>query len=341
MSSLPFVADPTPLLPLGVRVAGLGLGSIDYHADTITLDARAAQLFGLTAMTAMPRTDLHACIHPDDRPDVDACIAAMLAVDGADFVDLVHRVETTDGTPRWLSARKQVTFETGDDGQRRPVSGLVAIMDVTAHKVAERQVQDLMREMNHRLKNLLTVVQSIARMTARTGEPDDFIARFDARIRALAHNQDLLVTRGEAGVTLEALVCEQLHPFTGGTTARISIGGPDVPLRFNAIQPIGLALHELATNAMKYGALSNAAGHVAVTWRVADDALTLSCVETGGLAVVPPDRRGFGSTVLQSMTEAALCADVALDHRAGGGPLDHGLPVCAHRRKQPGLTPAR
>lgn len=317
-SSIPFVADPTALLPLGVRVAGLGLGSIDYHADTITLDRRAADHFGLPAMVAIPRTDLHACIHPDDRPTVEARITQMLTADGADFVDLVHRVLTTDGSQRWLSARKQVTFATGDDGQRHPHSGLVAIMDVTAHKIAERQVQDLMREMNHRLKNLLTVVQSIARMTARMGQPEDFMERFDARMKALSHNQDLLVTRGDTGVALDALVQEQLHPFTGGTTGRIAVSGPDLPLRFEAIQPIGLALHELATNAMKYGALSDAAGHVAVTWHLADDRLHLSWTESGGPAVVPPDRRGFGSTVLQGMTQAALGADVTLDYRPEG-----------------------
>ncbi len=313
-----FVADPDALLPLGVRVAGLGLGSIDYRADTIILDNRAAALFELPAHCPIPRDDLHAQIHSDDRPKVEAQVAAMLSPGLPDFIDVVHRVKTADGKDRWLSARKQVVFAESPDDTRVPATGLVAIMDVTAHKTTERQVKDLMHEMNHRLKNLLTVVQSIARLTARHGTPEDFLPRFDARLRALSHNQDLLMSRGGMGVTFGALVREQLHPFTGGVDKHVQIAGPDLPIRFSAIQPVGLALHELATNATKYGALSTPNGNLDLIWKVEGDQFTLAWTESGGPQVVPPQRTGFGSTVLQGMTRSALEAEVALDYRPEG-----------------------
>ena len=314
-----FVADPDALLPLGVRVAGLGLGSVDYINDTIVLDDRAGALFDLPAHQPIFRRELHDRIHPDERPAVEARVAAMLSPGQPDFIDVVHRVVTRDGSERWLSARKQVSFDGGSNGMpRRPVKGLVAIMDMTAHKTTERQVNDLMQEMNHRLKNLLTVVQSIARMTARSGPIEEFLPRFNARMAALSHNQDLLVSRGAGGVALDALVKEQLEPFTGGTDCRVTIEGPALPLKFEAIQPIGLALHELATNATKHGALSTQGGCLEVTWRVTGGRLALSWTETGGPPVTAPARKGFGSTVLQGMIGGALEAEVDLDYRPEG-----------------------
>ena len=313
------VGTPDALLPLGVQVAGLGLGSVDYAADTITLDDRAADLFGLPAHQAIPRHTLHQRIHPEDLPEVEALVARMLSPDEPDYIDVVHRVQTNDGSERWLSARKQVTFDRpSGDRVRRPLTGLVAIMDMTPHKLAERRVQQLMHEMNHRLKNLLTVVQSIARMTARTGGPEDFMERFDARLRALSHNQDLMVLRGIDGVILGALVRQQLDPFTGDSNASLHITGPDLPLRFEAIQPIGLALHELGTNAMKYGALSVKGGRLDVAWSVMGDRFEMSWTESGGPVVTPPQRKGFGSTVLQGMTRSALEADVTLSYDPAG-----------------------
>ncbi|MEH6655676.1 HWE histidine kinase domain-containing protein [Loktanella salsilacus] len=321
----PLAASAAPpsdaLPPLGMRVTdlGLGLGTIDYIADTITLDDRAAALFELPANTPVPRKTLHAQIHPDDIGEVECLVEQMLSPQLPNFIDVIHRVQTADGSERWVSARKRVSFGPADaNGIMPPVSGIVAIMDMTPHKKAERQVQDLMRETNHRLKNLLTVVQSIARMTARSCDVSEFLPRFNARLRALSHNQDLLVSRGHEGVVLGDLVREQLRPFSGDANAAISISGPDLPLRFAAIQPIGLALHELATNAAKYGALSVPDGTLDIRWDIQDGQFTLSWTESGGPVVVPPQRTGFGSTVLQGMTRSALEAEVTLRYDPAG-----------------------
>ena len=328
-----FVADPDALLPLGVRVAGLGLGRVDYLADTITLDSRAAELFTLPAHQPIPRQDLHDRIHPDDRPAVETLVAQMLSHAAPDHIDVVHRVSTPDGSERWLSARKQVAFDAAPGtADRRPVTGLVAIMDMTQHKQAEARVQDLMREMNHRQKNLLTVVQGIARMTARTARPEDFLDRFDLRLRALSQN-DLLVSHGQENVRLDALVRQQLRPFTGDMTDAVTLSGPDLPLRFEAIQPIGLALHELATNASKYGALSVMDGRVDIAWTVEPERFAMSWTEVGGPTVTPPTRKGFGSTVLQTMVHTSLSAEVTLRFDPAGL---HWAFVCARDSVQGG-----
>lgn len=319
--------DPQPvstahsdvLLPLGLQAAGLGLGTIDYSADTITLDDRAAALFELPANAPIARKVLHAQIHPEDIDDIECLVEQMLSPGQPNFIDMIHRIKTADGSERWVSARKRVNFGPADAaGCAVAVSGIVAIMDMTPHKKAERQVQDLMKETNHRLKNLLTVVQSIARMTARTGDTAQFMPRFEARLQALAHNQDLLVSRGHDGVVLGALIREQLRPFSGDSNAAISINGPDMPLRFAAIQPIGLAIHELATNAAKYGALSVPEGTLDIRWDIKDGQFTLSWTENGGPIVMPPQRKGFGSTVLQSMTRTGLEAEVTLLYASTG-----------------------
>ncbi len=329
------------LMCLGLRVAGLGLGAIDYGCDTITLDDRAATLFDLPARSAIARSALHARIHEGDLPHVTAAIARLYDVGGPGFVDVVHRVRTDDHSLRWLSARKQVIFDSADPATRRPVSGLVAIMDISAQKRAETRIIDLMREMNHRQKNLLTVVQSIARLTARTAAPDAFIASFTTRLQALAHNQDLLLQRGTDGVMLAALVHEQLEPFTPDMQTQFRISGPDVALSYDAIQPIGLALHELATNALKYGALSVSDGVVQIDWDITGDRFCLRWTESGGPAVSPPTRKGFGTTVLQSMTRSALNADVVLDHAPSGLHWQMTCPVSrVHPSGTAGQTPA-
>ena len=306
------------LLELGARVAGLGLGSVDYLSDTITLDDRAADLFGLPAHVPVPRSDLHARIHADDRPAVEAEVSRLLRPGQPDFIDVVHRVTMTDGSERWVSARKQVFFGPDPVAGRRPVSGLVALMDVTDHKRAEQRISGLLREMNHRQKNLLTVVQAIARMTARTAPPDGFLAMFDQRIKALAHNQDLLVRRGPGGLSLDALIREQVQAFAGDGSGQVSLSGPIVSLTYDAIQPIGMAINELATNATKHGALQNSEGRVTIAWSLDDTTFTLHWQERNGPPVTPPQRRGFGTTVLQGMTQAALEAQVALDHAPEG-----------------------
>jgi PAS domain S-box-containing protein len=189
--------------------------------------------------------------------------------------------------------------------------------DISDRKRHEEHLDLLMREVNHRAKNMLTVVQAISNQTAAKS-PKDFLARFTERLQALSANQDLLVRNEWGGVDITALVRAQLAAFAGLMGSRISMHGPS--LRFNAVaaQAVGLALHELATNASKYGALSTEAGAVEVCWRRDGDSFAMSWTERGGPPVSAPTHRGFGSTVVNAMAKRSVQGEVRLDYPRSG-----------------------
>ncbi len=174
-----------------------------------------------------------------------------------------------------------------------------------------------MSEINHRAKNMLSLVQAIARQTAAR-EPEDFVERFTERIQALAANQDLLVRNEWQGVDVDDLVRSQLAYFADLVGSRITVHGSPVRLNAAAAQAIGLALHELATNAGKYGALSVDAGRVDVCWRLDGDVFAMSWAECSGPPVSPPRRQGFGSTVIAPMVKQTVNGAVQLDYLQSG-----------------------
>jgi len=194
---------------------------------------------------------------------------------------------------------------------------LCIAQDVTDQKAHEEQIHLLMREVNHRAKNMLSLVQAIARQTAAR-DPEDFIERFTERIQALAANQDLLVQSEWQGVDIEDLVRAQLAHFADLVGSRITVRGSPVHMNAVAAQAVGLALHELATNAGKYGALSVDAGNVDVCWRLDGDVFVMSWTERKGPPVSPPERRGFGTTVVDSMVKQTVNGEVQLDYAPSG-----------------------
>jgi two-component sensor histidine kinase len=174
-----------------------------------------------------------------------------------------------------------------------------------------------MRESNHRVKNILGLVQAIARQTADASS-EAFVGRFAERIQALAASQDLLNRNQRRGADLEELVHAEVAFFADLIGSRIAVGGPKLRLNAAAAQTIGLTLHELATNAGKYGALSTDAGRVDVSWQSERDLFTMSWTERDGPPVQPPKRRGFGSTVIDSMAKLATDGEVQLDYASSG-----------------------
>jgi two-component sensor histidine kinase len=175
------------------------------------------------------------------------------------------------------------------------------------------QPEFFMREMNHRAKNMLGLVQAIARQTT-TRNPEDFMERFSERTKALSANQDLLVRNQWNGVEIEDLVRAQLAPFADLIGPRIVLHGPKLCLGAASAQAIGLALHELATNAGKYGALCVNAGRLDISWGADGDTFTMSWVERNGLPASLPKRRGFGTIVMEAMAERSVDGKVDLDY---------------------------
>ncbi len=179
-------------------------------------------------------------------------------------------------------------------------------------------------EISHRTKNLLAVVQAIADQTAqRSATLKDFQARFSQRLQGLSRSVDLLIEEDGHGASIAAVVSSQLEPFGQVDGVRIAASGPDVPLNSDAAQRIGQALHELATNATKYGALSVPEGWITVRWQLGPDNTGQPCFrlrwcERNGPKVLAPSRRGFGHVVLGGATGQALQGKVNHEFEARG-----------------------
>lgn len=196
------------------------------------------------------------------------------------------------------------------------------VLDRTeAHKRAEEQVRLLMNEVNHRSKNILSVVMAVAQQTVASS-PNEFLLRFSNRIQALAVNHDLLVESQWKCVDASDLVRGQLAHFAELIGRRIAVEGPTLRLTALAAQSVGMVMHELSTNAVKYGALSVADGHVEIAWRIDEDDIgenfNMSWIEKGGPPVAPPTRRGFGISVITKMTEMSLGGKVELSYASTG-----------------------
>jgi PAS domain S-box-containing protein len=203
------------------------------------------------------------------------------------------------------------------------VSLSCAAVDITERKEAEAHLRLLLREITHRSKNLLAVIQAMARQTARhTTSTDAFLEQFGARLQALATSHDLLVQESWHGASLPELVRSHLGQYLSRQASQISLDGPNLALKPDAAQSLGLALHELASNAAKFGALSVPEGHVDVKWQrvAAQDGHGIEIMwdERGGPTVVPPERRGFGSIVIERNLARTLDAEVDLTFDAGG-----------------------
>jgi two-component sensor histidine kinase len=209
-----------------------------------------------------------------------------------------------------------ITVSPIRDAEGRTIGCSKVIRDITERKQIERRLHLLMREANHRIKNMLTLVQAIARQTAAR-EPENFMERFNERILALAANQDLLVRTEWQGVGVDELVRAQLAHFAD-VGSRIAVHGQKLRLNAAAAQAIGLALHELSTNAGKYGALSTDRGRVDIGWGTDRDIFTMSWTEHDGPPVSAPKRRGFGTAVMEVMAARSIGGEVQLDYAPSG-----------------------
>ena len=191
------------------------------------------------------------------------------------------------------------------------------LQDITWRKDVEAHVKLLMGELNHRAKNLLAVVQAVAFHTAREEDPRQFVDTFGKRIVGLAASHDLLTESAWEGVGVADLVHSQLAHFGNLIGSRINLEGPLIKLKPAAAQTIGMALHELATNAGKYGALANDEGSVRIAW-ASCPTFRISWTEIGGPMAAPPPKRGFGHRVMVELTEHQLDATVRLEYPSSG-----------------------
>lgn len=289
----------------------------------------AARLFGFDASEIIGRSVR--IFYPEgsggDFDELNAAIRSGEAVSG----DVVRRHKDGSLIDVFISVAPMV-----DESGR--VAGVSAIIsDIAERKGRERHIAFLMQELSHRSKNLLAVAQAIAGQTAHhTPDFDGFQVRFAERLQAMARSQDLLVDSDWRGAHVSEVLRTQLAPFADEWVTRVAMSGPDVHLKPDAVQSLALAIHELATNAAKYGALSTPAGRIAIDWawsgggsNGAERRLRVTWRECDGPPVRPPERHGFGQVVIEQMVASSLHAEVKLEYRNEGlfwsldAPADH------------------
>ena len=253
-----------------------------------------------------------ALIHPDD---IAAALAANASgLESGEGYDINYRLRHRDGHYVWVHDRASVL----KDNTVRQSRLIGMLIDISEQKAREEHINLLLREVNHRSKNMLGLVQAIARQTVATTSAD-FLARFSERIQALSANQDLLVRNEWGGIDLEELIEAQLAHMATLPNPRIDLNGPPLHMSPAAAQVIGMVMHELATNASKYGPFSGDQGRIGISWSVsADGTFTIIWREQGGPAVVAPQRTGFGSTVVGTMARMGLEAEVSHDFSPEG-----------------------
>ena len=315
------IADNEKRLRLALSVAGMAIVDLDLRNGLVTSITDGAQLLGIDAEPGEPIEALFLRllerVHPEDRMAV--VTSQERAIEQPGPFSSEFRIIRADGTIAWIEVRG----ETIPDESGRSTRLLSANVDISHRKRADEQLRLVQKELTHRAKNLLTVILAIATQTARRNTTvEEFLAAFSRRIQGLGASHDLLVKRDWAGVPLEELVESQLAPFGGVDGRRVAASGPPVNLKPDVLQNLGLALHELATNASKYGALSNATGSVKIEWSVVpagpERRFVMSWTEQGGPRAKAPTRKGFGHVIIERSLAKVINGDVHLAFESKG-----------------------
>jgi PAS domain S-box-containing protein len=256
--------------------------------------------------------ELRAVMHPEDADKVITDARAALIGEGRYRTEL-RLIRPLDGRVMWIaSAGVLVTASEG-----RPERVIGVIQDITARKTEEEERETLVAELDHRVKNVLAAVQSLAAQSARKASSlESFLKTFAGRLKSMASAHQLLTATRWRGAGMHNIAAAELGGLAPGQTRW---SGPDILLTPRGANAMSLALHELATNAVKFGSLSTDIGRVDVTWRRTDaGGLELQWLESHGPPVPTPTRRGFGSTLLDKVTGRELGGSVRVEYRAEG-----------------------
>jgi PAS domain S-box-containing protein len=258
------LAEYAQRLSLALGAARMGDWSWDAATDMVTLSERATEIFGIPAGPHMTWAGLRGLLHPADAERVRLAVEEAVANRGQ--YDIEYRIRRpSDRREAWVAAKGQAVHGGACAG--RGMTGVV--QDITERKQVEERQSLLIRELHHRVKNTLATVQAIVGSTARTSSSiDEFYSAFVGRIVSLAHTHSLLTEDEWQTVALRKLLSDELRPYDEGGR-RVALSGPDVELTSDLAVPIGMAIHELTTNAAKYGAFSRRGGRVEVRWDVA------------------------------------------------------------------------
>ena len=285
-------------LRLALDASRLAVWELDLQKNTIETSPELNRMLGFKEDENPSIEDIRARYYPGEMKRLRD-IARQSVERGERYFEVEFRYIWPDKSVRWLLVRAEIV--AAPDGT--PQSAIGVLQDITERKEREQHTEFLLHELSHRSKNLLAVVQGMARQTIRhAASPRDFEHALLGRLQALARAHDLLLREDWRGAEIGAVIATQLEGFEIDPE-RIGIEGPRIFLSSNAAQDLGVSIYELATNALKYGALSDNAGRVSVSWRIEgtrkrERTLHIAWTESGGPPVGSPERRGFGSIVL-------------------------------------------
>jgi PAS domain S-box-containing protein len=290
------------------------MGSWDYDAVTQTFSADDGHfgIFGIERDRFEPTAaNMRTLIHPEDWSDLVFAYHALQSNGGTQQIEF--RIARPDGETSWCLATASADLDS--DARLVRISGVT--LDITERKLAEQTQALLAREVDHRARNALAVVQSIVRLT-RAPSIEAYTSAVEGRISALARAHGLLSQSRWLGADLARLVQEEVAPYKQSLHRTLSIKGPSVSLGPATAQTLALVLHELATNAAKYGALSIENGRLAVEWRREGDDVVLDWTETGLARIERPAAQGFGTKVIRASVQDQLRGALSFDWRPEG-----------------------
>jgi PAS domain S-box-containing protein len=287
---------------LALAAGQMGSWDWDLLSDEWIWDEGQCRIFGVDPASFKPTLrSVAALVDPQDMTRLNQMIADFRHGGGQGY-QTEFKVHRPDGAARWCFGTAAPTFD--DKGRVIRVSGVT--IDITERKEAEERQDLLAREVDHRARNALAIVQSIVRLT-RANSVEGYVGAVEGRIKALGRAHALLSEARWHSADLGALVAEELAPYrVGGGPDKVQVTGPNVALPPHMAQGLALALHELATNAAKHGALSSLLGKLSLSWQLRPDYLVLQWIETGGPPVLPPSSRSFGLKVIRTSIENQL-----------------------------------
>lgn len=296
---------------IALSAGDMGSWEADLATGRIEWDDGPYRIFDVDPATFQPTIEqVEAMMHPDDREKNS--VAAIVSAGRTRF-QVEFRIVRPNGEVRWCYGAGIISRDA--EGKALRVIGVT--VDVTDRKRAEERQLLLAREVDHRAKNMLAVVLSVLRLT-KAKTTADFIQTVEGRIHALAATHNLLSATRWQGANLRQIVDEEMAPYRADHRERVLAEGPAAMLLPATAQAVALALHELATNAAKYGGLSTETGKLKLTWSIGKDALEVEWLETGGPEAKPPSSLGFGLSIVRSSIEAQFRGGVSYDWRPEG-----------------------
>ncbi|TDR87296.1 sensor histidine kinase [Enterovirga rhinocerotis] len=302
-------------LKFAIAAAKLGFWELSFPERRLVASDLCKVNLGLPPDEDLTYDGLLDIVHPEDRQKL--LDLAQQAIDGHTDYDIECRIAVPSPGQRWAEIRGRATYENGE------ATGMVGLcLDITERKAAEDRQHFLMRELHHRVKNTLSTVQAIVGATARGATSiDQFYRDFTGRVISLANTHTVLTEELWQRASLHELLAKELDLYDHGNE-RVRVNGPPLELPSGFAVPLGMAFHELATNAAKYGALANGAGTVSIDWTVDETdrppRVRVAWTEQDGPPVSPPTRQGFGTRLLERVLTAQMHAEVGIDYDPAG-----------------------